>query len=182
MNKSELCAEIEKIVGRTMCTPKDFDGLVEIVYSRTRERVSASTLKRLWGYLDNDIQPRKFTMDVLARFAGYADYEAFEHRTKAVESNLVLARKLNVDELSVGQRVKLAWQPDRVCIVEHRGDGRFVVVSARNTKLCEGDTFRCHLFIEHEPLFLDDLIHCGGAPTAYVAGTENGIMFEVIDD
>lgn len=180
MNRNKLCAEIEKAVGFSMRTPRDFDHLAELVYSRTNERISASTLKRLWGYLDNDIKPRQFTMDVLAKFIGYANYEAYEQRNGAVESNLVLARRLNVEELSMGQRIKLTWQPDRVCIIEHRGEGRFVVLSATNTKLCEGDTFTCHLFIEHEPLFLDNLIHNGGTPTAYVAGSDNGVMFEVV--
>lgn len=182
MNKQQICTEIERMAGRSMHTPRDYDFLSELIFQKTRERISPSTLKRLWGYLDNGIKPRRYTMDVLSRFLGYADYEAYEQRDGAVESNLVLARRLNAKDLSIGSKIKLTWQPDRVCIIEHRGEGRFVVVNAEKPKLSVGDTFTCHLFIEHEPLFLDDLIHSGGTPTAYVAGRENGVMFEIVDD
>lgn len=181
MDKRNICTEIEKMTGRSMRTPRDYDLLAELIFKKTHESISPSTLKRLWGYLDNGIKPRRYTMDVLAKFLGYADYEAYEQRDGAVESNLVMARRLNVEELSAGRKIRLTWQPDRVCIVEHRGEGRFVVVSAINTKLSVGDTFTCHLFIEREPLFLDNLIHNGGTPTAYVAGSDNGVMFEIED-
>lgn len=178
--KNELCNEIERSVGRAMKTPRDFDWLAETIYERTHEQVSASTLKRLWGYLDSDIKPRAFTLDVLSRFLGYADYAAFAQRGGDSESNAVLSRRLTADELYEGQRLVLTWKPDRRCVVEHLGNGQFVVREAANTKLCVGDTFSCHLFIEHEPLFIDNLLHNNGAPTAYVAGRNNGIMFEVL--
>lgn len=175
--KNEICYEIERTAGRAMKTPRDFDWLAELIYERMHERISASTLKRMWGYLDNDIQPRAYTMDVLARFVGYADYATFEKRSGEAESNAVLSRRHTADEIYEGQRVTLTWQPDRKCVIECIGNGRFEVVEAENTKLCVGDTFDCHLFIEREPLFIDNLVHNGGDPTAYVAGRNNGIMF-----
>lgn len=165
-----------------MKTPRDFDRLSEMVFGRTRERVSTSTLKRLWGYVDNGVRPRAFTLDVLARFAGYESYDAFVKRNGKPESNIVLERRLAVDGLTVGARLKFTWLPDRMCVVEHRGGGRFVVLSVENAKLSVGDTFTCHLMIEHEPLFIDNLVHSGGEPTAYVAGREHGVSFELITD
>lgn len=175
--KNEICNEIERVAGREMKTPRDFDWLAELVLERTHERISASTLKRMWGYLDNEIQPRAFTMDVLARFVGYADYNAFTLRSGEAESNAVLSHRLTADEIYEGQRVTLTWQPDRRCVIECTGKGEFEVVEAENTKLSVGDTFTCHLFIEREPLFIDNLVHNGGEPTAYVAGRNNGIVF-----
>lgn len=179
MKKGELCNEIERLAGREMKTPRDFDWLSDLIAERTRERISASTLKRLWGYLNNDVQPRAFTVDVLARFVGYDSYSAFCERSGEAESNAVLSRRLAADELQIGQRVKLTWQPDRVCVVECLGEARFVVREAANTKLSVGDMFTCHLFIEREPLFLDHLVHRGCEATAYVAGRNHGIMFEL---
>lgn len=179
MERNKLCAEIERAAGRAIETPRDFDWLARLIFTRTREMVSPSTLKRLWGYFDGNVQPRRFTMNVLARFAGYTDYEAFERHTGDADSNLVLARRLSADDITCGRRLRLTWPPDRVCEIEHQGYGRFVIVRAENTKLSVGDTFTCHLFIEREPLFLDNLVHCGGTPTAYVAGRDNGVMFEL---
>lgn len=182
MDRKELCAETERVAGHAMRTPRDFDRLSEAIFARTREMVSASTLKRLWGYLDSEVEPRRYTLDALSRFVGYADYEAFLRRTGEAESDLVLSRRLTAEELREGQLLRLTWQPDRVCVVEHRGEGRFRVVKAEHTKLSVGDTFTCHLFIAHEPLFLDHVVHLGGAPTAYVAGRENGVLFETVEE
>ena len=39
--------------------------------------MSASTLRRFWGYVSEGVSPSKFTKDVLAKFLGYTDFEQF---------------------------------------------------------------------------------------------------------
>ena len=66
---------------------------------------------------------------------------------------------------------------DRRCVVTHLGNGRFRVDEAENSKLSVGDTFECHLFINHEPLFLDKVIRQNQqSPLYYVAGQRNGVI------
>lgn len=180
ISKHELCKEVERVAGREICTPRDFDWLSGLIYGRTHELVSASTLKRLWGYLDSNIKPRLFTLNVLSQFVGYHDYEAFTMRSGLPESNLVMSRKVSDSSLFIGQQLKLMWQPDRVCLIEYQGSGNFIIIEAENTKLSVGDTFVCHLIIEHEPLYVDQLRHNGNEPTAYVAGRDNGVTFEYV--
>ena len=61
----KLCKEIETALHRQMKTPKDFDFLKEKIYERLNILVSSTTLKRLWGYLDESVTPREKTLDVL---------------------------------------------------------------------------------------------------------------------
>lgn len=79
MMKTGLCEHIEVALGRKMNTPKDFDFLRECVFSRLNVWVSTTTLKRIWGYLKDDVQPRQGTLDILARFIGFEGYENFLH-------------------------------------------------------------------------------------------------------
>lgn len=178
----KLCAAVEHEAGTSMQTPTDFEWLSEKVEARTREHLSASTLMRLWGYRQG-VTPRRATLDVLARYLGYADYVTFGSWTPAdaddPQSDGVLARHLRRDELKAGEQVELTWLPDRRCVVELRRDGRFEVLEAEATKLCVGDTFNCELFIEGEPLYLSQLIHEGQQPMVYVVGKKDGIRFEV---
>ncbi len=74
---SILCAKIEKTVGQKMKSPKDFDFLSELIFEKLHERISATTLKRLWGYLDEPTVPRQSTLDILSRFVDYSDWEHF---------------------------------------------------------------------------------------------------------
>ena len=53
----KLCKEIETALHRQMKTPKDFDFLKEKIYERLNILVSSTTLKRLWGYLDESVTP-----------------------------------------------------------------------------------------------------------------------------
>ncbi len=72
-----LCEKIEEVVGQKIKSPKDFDFLSEQIFDKLHERISATTLKRLWGYLDESTVPRQSTLDILARFIDYTDWEHF---------------------------------------------------------------------------------------------------------
>ena len=180
---ANLRREIETAVNRRLATPKDFDALREMIFSRLHILVSATTLKRIWGYLDDNVCTRRSTLDILARYVGYVDFEAFENGAAAeggeLTSNPIMARRIDVDEqLQPGDLIRLTWQPGRVCDVEYRGERLFCVVASQNTRLCAGNTFKCSLMIEDEPLYIDSLIADGSAPVAYVCGKRSGIRFE----
>lgn len=49
---------IEEAVGRKMKTPKDFDFLADQIFDKLHETVSSTTLKRMWGYLQESSSPR----------------------------------------------------------------------------------------------------------------------------
>ena len=78
MKQSLLKKEVERILGHQLKEARDFEQLSHLLLSHTRERLSPTTLKRLWGYLKNEeVQTRPHTLDVLARFVGYRSYEDF---------------------------------------------------------------------------------------------------------
>lgn len=177
MQNKELYKLVERTAGRRIQTPRDFDWLAEQIRLRTNEPISPTTLKRLWGYIDEPVKPRKITLDILSQYVGYVDYEAFCKQDGESQSNMVLSGRMSAEDLTEGQRVELRWQPDRICTVKYLGEGRFIVEKSVNSKLAEGDTFDCHLFIEHEPLYLDNLVHLGKNHSAYVAGKKDGVTW-----
>ena len=73
----QLKAAVEAKTGRRMRTPKDFDELSTAIFQEQHTQVSTSTLKRIWGYVQTDSQPRLSSLDPLARFVGYADWDDF---------------------------------------------------------------------------------------------------------
>ena len=78
MKKAILKQEAERAFGRKLKEARDFEELSHLLLSHTRERLSPTTLKRLWGYLKNEeVQTRPHTLDVLARFVDYKGYEDF---------------------------------------------------------------------------------------------------------
>ena len=67
-------------------TPKDFDLLAETLTECLGERVSTSTLKRIWGYVSTTSMPRIGTLDVLAQFVGADDWENFVKTATACQA------------------------------------------------------------------------------------------------
>lgn len=68
---------VEEAIGRKMKTPKDFEFLSEQVFEKLHETVSATTLKRIWGYLSEASIPRISTLDILSQYVGYTDWASF---------------------------------------------------------------------------------------------------------
>lgn len=100
---------IEEKAGRSMRTPKDFDILSEYIADETHQKVSASTLKRFWGYLSEPTIPRVSTLDILAQYAGYTDWTSFLEQDSAQ-----IAPKVGT---SRRKRTPLFWGILSVCVV-----------------------------------------------------------------
>lgn len=75
--RTALCEALEAAIGRKMEKASDFDRMAEYVFEKTHEKVSSTTLKRLWGYLKEGSSPRESTLDILAQSLGKADWNAF---------------------------------------------------------------------------------------------------------
>ena len=179
-----LKKEMETALGQAMRSPKDFVFLRERIYARLHILISRTTLMRIWGYVDEKVEPRQNTLDILARFLGYTGWDEYERNAmlpKEQQSSPILSRRLSAaNGLVPGDRLRLTWQPERVCDIEYLGELRFVVSSSINTRLHEGDTFECSLIVEGEPLYLDNLTQGSCPPIAYVCGKKSGVNFEFI--
>ena len=172
----ELKKQVEDRLRRKMKTPSDFIFLSGVVWERTHETISPTTLKRLWGYIDGADQTRNSTLDILSRLLGFQDWDDFlNHIDRSSDSDPVIAPHLGADELNVGDRVSVAWKPDRRCLFRYLGDARFIVEKAENSKLKEGNTFSASLFILHEPLYLNNLVQGNNPPVAFVLGSRDGL-------
>ena len=181
-----LRGAVEKTVGREMKTTSDFDHLAASLFETTKVSISAMTLKRFWGYLGekNMRQPRLSTLNVLALYVGYTDWMTYYKQSSAatgVESDFLKNHSLATNSLAKGTLIRLMWHPDRVVTIRHEGYEVFIVVESMNSKLSVGDTFRCGLIVEGEPMHLAGLIHEGGEQMSYVCGRKNGVKFRIED-
>lgn len=178
-NIKSLCRKVEDTVGVEARTPKHFEQIVVRIFDRTGTLLSATTLKRIWGYLSEPVTPRKSTLDVLAQCCGWRDYDDFVCGNKPeIESGIVGSRVLNAEkDLVKGDIVRLMWTPSRVCVIRYSGTSDWTVIRSEGTRLKPGDTFRCSTIIAGEPLYLDNLVHQGSRPGIYVCGRRHGVGF-----
>lgn len=173
----QLRQMVEESVSRKMKTPADFQFLTGIIQERCKETLGVTTLKRIWGYVEGYDTTRYSTLSVLARCVGFHDWDDFlaNHDRAGESSNPVLGRVLHPDEIPQEGFVRIAWSPDRRVSIKHLGAGRFEVLKSENSKLKAGDTFHCTCFIIGEPLYLDNFVRDGKAPTLFVVGNKGGL-------
>ena len=179
----KLKEKVEKVAGRAMMTPRDFDYLSSRIFDATRSYVASTTLKRFWGYIEAGKvkRPLRNTLNVLAQYAGYADWECFvQSFDSEAQSDFLPNNCLRTASLTQGDRVQLTWLPDRCVTICYEGLGMYKVVESINSKLSVGDTFRCGCIIEGEPMYLAQLIHEGGEPVNYVCGRDTGVKYRVL--
>lgn len=175
-----LKAAIETATGMHFISSGQFETLRNIVFSRTGEYVSPTTLKRLWGYIDEPTNTRLTTLTFLAKTLGYANWQDFlsreergsEARTPSLQT---LTDNINVaTDLNKGDVVALYWYPGRECIVRYLGDMKFEVLKSEKTRLQPGYTFTANVIISGQPLHLSNLSKDGSAPVAYICGRLHG--------
>ena len=176
----ELRLRIEASIKRKIQTPADFDFLRGIIWERTHEQISTSTLKRLWGYVDGVDTARNSTLNVLSKSLGYNNWDDFVNKLKLenqTNSDLVLSKSVVSCDLSIGDTLSIAWQPNRVCQLSYLGNDTFKIIKAENSKLKVGDTFRCGLFILSEPVYINELRQNNGTgePKLFVIGNKSGL-------
>ena len=178
---SVLRQNVESYFGRPLRVHSDFVALCDEIFDKTKDHISETTLERLWNYSTRGYETVSLrTLNVLCAFIGERDWENFLVSLKdksSSESDLFSTEYVETKDLLPGDRLKIGWQPDRLCIVRYLGGNRFVVEESRNGKLCKGDTFSCLQFILHQPLYLDHLTDNEGnlRGVRYGAGLKHGI-------
>ena len=164
-------------IGRTLESPADFEYLSEKIQDTTGEYLSPTTLKRVFGYIPYSGKIRPSTLSILARYVGYTGWQDYLDK-QHVESGFVSGQRVVANELSKGQKIALTWNPDRECVIEYLGEGRFMVIHSVNGKLQVGDRFTASQFIVGQPLTATDVSLVRDTETKmnmYVAGAQTGI-------
>lgn len=176
----ELLLVVEKRYGHHLQTSTDFDEFSLHLKSKGGFSISTSTLKRLWGYVAYEHEPRVQTLDLLCR---YVDFDCFNDfcvhlKTSTVyNSSFFTTRQIQTRELVEGDRVEIGWAPNRYVLLYYEGADLFRVLEARESKLQEGDRFETSCFLEGQPLLVS-YIERGTRRTApFIAGRNGGLTF-----
>lgn len=88
-NNAEHIEQLKRAVitafGQTLDAPTDYERLSADIQHRTGELISASTLKRLFGYIKPGTIPRPSTLSALARYVGSTGWSDFCSKEAAEE-------------------------------------------------------------------------------------------------
>ena len=174
----QLRNDIEKHIGQALHSPADFQLLIKHIWIKQHTVMSLSTIKRLWGYVESNGAPRLSTLNTLAQFLDFADWQTYLVALElqgGIESAMYTGEGIQTADLQVGDRIAVTWQPNRHCVFCYMGDDLFVVEKSQNAKLQQGTTFSAARFVIGQPMYIDNILLVDGTITSYVAGKKLGL-------
>ena len=170
---------VEKRFGHPIEGRSDFSFLASEIERITHEHIAENTLRRLWGKMDGYDTVFTRTLDVICRYVGFDHWGAFclsLQKDHSPESYIISdGKSIKVEDLVPGDRIRIGWLPDRICIIEYVGGRIFKAVDTKNSTLQVGDTFECSVMLKNYPLFVDNLVHGGEHCQRYSIGLNNGL-------
>jgi hypothetical protein len=154
--------KIHSKFGQTIRYPKDCNGLAEHISASCKTKISASTIKRLYGFVKGSSQePRVYTLDIISAYLGYKGWEQLvqsldnsgERETKEIE-------KLKPEQVGKGQSFILSYEPGKNIELQKQGSS-FLIVSSNERKLLPGDEVKFGAVELHYPLTIISLSRKG---------------------
>ena len=127
-----LKQKIEEEFGEKILYSRQCEALTEAILEKTGQRLSLVTLKRLLGFTSSEVMPRLSTLDIIASYCGYNDYDGL--KGALMDSSLVSDFKfteiVETKNLEKGSQIILRYEPDRMIHFEYLGDSLEVVFFA----------------------------------------------------
>lgn len=181
-----LRKSVEMRFGKQLTVHNDFLLLVADIEKCLHEHISETTLERVWNYSTrgyNTVSLR--TLDVLAKYCNdcsWLDFCKLQDTEKGVESELFSVESISSSDLTIGQRIRIGWLPNRLCIIKYLGDNRFVAEKCENATMKEGASFSCLQFtLGKEAILTDFKQNDSDAPgSSYAIGIKNGLTTLVV--
>ena len=170
---------LQEKLGHEIRLSCDCDLLTLDIESMTGEHIGVNTMKRLLGFIADERTPRISTLNIIARYLGYADWESLRLED-AAHSNSVFDNRdeLLACSMARGQKLLITYSPNRKLVIEYEGDNHFRVIESENSKLCQDDLLTLTHIVRHYPLLVSDEIREGKSLGAFTAGKAQGIDFK----
>ena len=162
--------------GNDLYLPSDCEFLSLDIESKLGVHIGATTLKRLLGFAQDERTPHASTLEVLAKYLGYAHWEDVVNQEEKYSSDFDTPEdEIRAANLTVGDRVNITYSPGRHVVFEYVGDDYFVVVEREGNKLELGDRLQIQNFILHHPFYARQVFWGEECLGTYSAAMVSGI-------
>lgn len=156
--------------GKPVRYPKDCEALAASISKFCNENISASTLMRIFNIRKSTLQPRQFTLDVLAQYIGYSSWK---------EAN----NSFDCSEYKEGDILQIYFSNENVLFLSYKENNFFRVVNADQTKLQNNDLIHIAQLELNYPLIIEKVLRKGVDLGAYIGLKEDKILsIEFLND
>ena len=162
--------------GNDLRLPSDCEFLSLDIESKMGVRVGATTLKRLLGFALDEREPHDSTLDVIARYLGYANWDELSTIEDKGNSDFSADDyEVRSTDLLPEAIVEITYLPDRKVVMQYLGNQHYRVTESQNSKLLIGDDLEIQTFVLHHPLLVLNVVRDGKSLGQFTAGRISGL-------
>ena len=176
----ELKRRIALKFGKEIEESYQIQDLRQAIMEATNQLLGVTTLKRIYKFvgLDRVIVPRVDTLDILAQYVGYHNFNSFARELGENPEISAFGQIMSIAacDVEVGEQIRLAYKPNRKLLLTCIGNNEFVVNEALNSKLMQCDVLTINSsFIIGGELVVDDVKRNGKHLGSYCAAKDGGL-------
>lgn len=154
----------------------DCEKIVLDIYTKTGQHLGVNTLKRILGFIQDERNPRSTTLDIIAHYLNFPDWETLSRVDDRSNSSFdSFDGELRIREMAIGTHIEISYFPDRIVKLLYEGNFHFVVTESENSKLIKEDKVEIHHIIKHFPLLVVNVIRDRKSLGSLTAGKVSGI-------
>jgi hypothetical protein len=134
---------------------RDCVSLSEKIFTECNLKLSAMTLRRLYGFVKGTSGVRAHTLDVISNYLGFASFdELIEPLNKNSKTKPTHITELKTASLKKGEKFQYTYKPNAEVVIEYVGKSKFKVISAIHSQLKVNDVFKVGVLNLHHPFFI----------------------------
>lgn len=168
---------IEDTLGSEVRYASDLEALSLDIARKTGAPVSVNTLKRLFGTIGGEVEPRHSTLDILGRYLGHKDWDSYTMSINEQGDSLFgpSSKAITAAGLAQDVRIEIRYNPGRRIVLSHINESEFEVAESENSKLKAGDIIGLDSICEGYPMICSRVLRDGRDLGQFTAGKTGGI-------
>lgn len=156
--------------------PSDCDALALEIENVTGNHLGVNTLKRLFGILEANCEPRISTLNILANYLGAESWEELLKSISCDHSKFgLLEGEILSDNLTPLTILDVEYSPNYKLVLEYQGKDLYKVVMEKNTKLVCMDVLEISALVPGLPLYVKNVMRNGVALGRFSDALKTGI-------
>lgn len=183
--EKELLKLLQEKSGVALNQSAHFDVLAQAIFDATGDSLGTNTLKRLFGFNIKKVAPRRSTLDILARYLDFTDFDTLllDLGEQADISSFSPVECVDIGGLAHGATVKITYDPNRTLTLKYLGDFRFSIEEAGGSmNLRKGDEVTVSQIAKGHRFVASHVYRDGKDLGAYEAAKSKGVREIVVSD
>lgn len=157
--------------------PQQCEALAMAIQEATGQTLGTTTLKRMLGFVNGSVWPRRSSLDIVARYLGYPDYTllAKDIGEDTDISDFRAVESIDSADLEPGEQIRIAYHPNRELLLTYLGDNKYLVNESQGSKLMKGDMLMIAGFYVGFELLISDVERDKKHLGSYQAAKQGGL-------